>query len=106
MSTDDYTTEPNRAANRCLFAHRFANRDFFTAPADPVALIDNLGEILDHACAMAKTLYAGAGLVDVELEPQDLKHAAWALSHQIQDAQALLDAWHWARTKGGPDHER
>lgn len=87
-----------------LFRHRFSNRNFLTNPADSTAMLDNVGEMLDHACAMARTLYAGAGLVDADLEPQDLKNAAWALAHQIQDAQAVLAAWEEARTNQGGGH--
>ena len=106
MSTDKYITAQNGQTKRCLFAHRFANPDFFSNPADPVALVDNMTEILDHACAMAKSLYGGAALVDAELEPQDIKDAAWALSLQIQDARAVLDTWYTAQTSGGPGHVR
>lgn len=106
MSTWEFIPQHDRAANGSLFAHRFTNPHLFVDPADMVALVDNVSEILDHACAMAKTLYAGATLVGAELDPQDLKHAAWALAHQIQDAQALLDVWQEARTKGVPDNHR
>ena len=88
---------------KALFNHRLPNPDFLTHPADNLSMYDNVGEILDHACAMARTLYAGAAMVDSELDPQDIKNAAWALSHQIQDARALLEAWHAAQANhGGP----
>jgi len=80
---------------KALFQHHFPNPDGMTDPGNDIALIDNAGQMLDHANALAKSLSAGA-FAEL-LTPEDIHHAAWALALQIADARETLDRWHSAK---------
>lgn len=96
MSADDCIIDFPRAVNAPAFEHRFTNPSGLSEPSDSLAMIDNVDQALDHACATAKMLYAGAFRVDEDLTAEDFKNAALALANQIQDAKALLQAWYEA----------